>query len=49
METKDDEWVGRCNKRHLLKEEYVDTNGYTWKNDCPICIEEMNKIRREIR
>jgi len=36
----------RCNKGHLLKEEYEDSNGKIWRWDCPICIEDMNKIRR---
>ena len=46
METKN-KWKGRCNKGHLLVEEYEDTNGKIWKNDCPICIEDMNKIRKK--
>ena len=46
METKN-EWKGRCNKRHLLVEKYEDTNGKIWKNDCPICIEDMNEIRKK--
>ena len=44
METKQE--IKRCNKGHLLVEEYEDTEGIIWRNDCPVCIEEMNKIRR---
>lgn len=36
----------RCNLGHLLVEEYEDSNGKIWRWDCPICIEEMNRIRR---
>jgi len=36
----------RCNRGHLLQEEYEDSNGKIWRWDCPICIEDMNKIRR---
>lgn len=37
----------RCNKGHLLVEEYEDTEGKVWFKDCPICIEEMINIRKE--